>query len=100
MEGSERITTVEIYGQTYHVRGMTSPEYIAQLATYVDEKMHEVSEQTPTVDTLKVAILAALNISDQFFATRQKLETLEQTVIEKSDQMANQLNALLGPKSP
>ncbi|HKN47356.1 MAG TPA: cell division protein ZapA [Candidatus Polarisedimenticolia bacterium] len=56
---------VEIYGQSYNLRGQGEVTYIQDLATYVDKKMREVAEATATVDSLKVAILAALNIADE-----------------------------------
>jgi len=51
---------VEIYDQPYNLRG-SDPEYIAKLAEYVDGKMRSVAEQTATVDSLRLAVLAALN---------------------------------------
>jgi len=66
MEGSQsHLVQVEIYGQSYNLRGEGESGYIQDLASYVDHKMREVSEATATVDSLKVAILAALNIADE-----------------------------------
>jgi cell division protein ZapA len=59
------LVQVEIYGQSYNLRGEGDPEDIRDLAAYVDRKMREVSDATATVDSLKVAILAALNIADE-----------------------------------
>jgi len=59
------LVQVEIYGQSYNLRGEGEAGYIQDLASYVDRKMREVSEVTATVDSLKVAILAALNIADE-----------------------------------
>ncbi len=59
------VTAVTIYGQTYHLRGNEDPAYLTQLASLVDRKMREVVEATGTAETLKVAILAALNIADE-----------------------------------
>lgn len=56
---------VEIYDQVYYLRG-SDPEYIQKLAEYVDGKMRAVGEQTATVDSLRLAVLAALNIADEF----------------------------------
>jgi len=58
------VTQVEIFGQTYSVRAEGDSSYIHDLARFVDSRMKEVAEQTATVDTTKIAILAALNISD------------------------------------
>ena len=56
--------TVSIYGQPYHLRGV-DPDHIERLAALVDAKMRAVSAQGHTVDTLRVAVLAALNIADE-----------------------------------
>jgi cell division protein ZapA len=61
----EGVTTVTIYGQTYQLRGNEDGAYLAELAALVDRRMREVVEVTGTADTLKVAILAALNIADE-----------------------------------
>src|SRR5512140_2411859 len=65
-------TQVEIFGQTYSVRAAGDPSYIKELASFVDRKMREVSEHAPTVDATKIAILSALNISDEFYQFRSK----------------------------
>ena len=57
-------TTVTIYGRSYHLRGGGDPEYLTHLAALVDRKMREVAGATGTADTLKVAILGALNLAD------------------------------------
>lgn len=66
------VTQVEIFGQTYSVRAAGDPGYIRELAGFVDRKMKEVSEHTPTMDAAKIAILTALNISDEFYQYRSK----------------------------
>lgn len=64
-------TPVTIFGRTYHLRGHGDPEYLSLLATRVDEKMREVARTTGTADTLKVAILAALNLADDGLQGRE-----------------------------
>ena len=59
------LVQVEIYGQSYSLRGEGEVSYMQGLASYVDSKMREVADATATVDSLKVAILAALNIADE-----------------------------------
>lgn len=85
---SGQVTTVTIFNQTYHVRSGDDPEYVLGLAGYVDEKMVELSRNTTTVDTLKVAILAALNIADEYLSTRKRLDELERTVEHSADRIA------------
>ena len=56
---------VQIYGQTYTLAGDLDEAYVQQLAKYVDEKMHAVAGATQTVDSVKVAVLAAMAIADE-----------------------------------
>ena len=56
---------VEIFDQVYNLRG-SDADYILKLAEYVDGKMRAVSEQTATVDSVRLAVLAALNIADEY----------------------------------
>jgi cell division protein ZapA len=56
--------TVEIYDQAYHLSGQDA-EHIRQLAARVDAKMRAVAAQGRTVDSLRVAVLAALNLADE-----------------------------------
>jgi cell division protein ZapA len=65
---------IEIYDQLYNVNGEQDEEYLKELAAYVDGKMRTIAESTHMVDSLKVAVLAALNIADEVFTTRQKQE--------------------------
>jgi len=63
---------VKIFGRTYHLRSDgESRERLGRLAKIVDAKMREVAESTSTADTLKVAIMAALNIADEYLDARQ-----------------------------
>ena len=66
MDGEYDSTSVEIFGQTYNVRGEGDPNYLTELARFVDSRMREVAAKVATVDPMKIAILAALNIADEF----------------------------------
>jgi cell division protein ZapA len=61
-------TTVTIYDQAYHLTGH-DPEHIRQIAEYVDTKMRAVAAQGHTADSLRVAVLAALNLADELSQT-------------------------------
>ncbi len=66
---------VEIFDQAYSLRG-SDPEYIEKLAEYVDAKIRAVAEQTSTVDTLRLAVLAALNIADEYHMLKHKYDSV------------------------
>ena len=85
---------VEIYDQTYHLRG-SDPEYIAQLAAYVDGKMRLISQQAATVDSLRVAVLAALNIADEFHMLKRKYEGIASDYNARTEQLAGALDEVL-----
>jgi len=76
------IREVEIYKDSYKIVNDASPKYTQSLAKYVDEKMKDISQTTSTVSSMKVAVLAALNIADELFKVKRELKT-EKEVIEK-----------------
>lgn len=79
---------VDIYDQIYQLRGVNS-EYIERLASVVDSKMRAVSAHGATVDSLRVAVLAALNLADELVTLRGRYESLSAT-LEASRQTAAQ----------
>jgi cell division protein ZapA len=64
------IVSVEIQGQRYPIKSTLDPAYVRELAGYVDAKMAAAAEETRTADTLRLAVVAALNIADEFFRAR------------------------------
>ena len=66
---------VEIFDQGYSLRG-SDPDYIEKLAEYVDNKIRAVAEQTSTVDSIRLAVLAALNIADEYHVLKRKYDTV------------------------
>src|SRR5580698_5389598 len=87
-EGSVR---VEIFDQPYNLRG-SDPEYILKLAEYVDAKMRAVSEQTHTVDTSRLAVLAALNIADEFHLIKRKIDGGSTDYRQRAQHLADALD--------
>jgi cell division protein ZapA len=73
-EKPQESVVVEIYDQQYHLRG-TDTEYIIELARLVDAKMHTVAAQGATADSLRVAVLAALNFADELMQLREQQRT-------------------------
>ena len=65
---------VEIFDQGYNLRG-SDPEYILKLAEYVDSKMRAVAEATNTIDTVRLAVLAALNIADEYHLLKKRQDS-------------------------
>ncbi len=76
---------VEIYHQTYHIRGDLDEKYVLELARFVDTKMRAVADATRTVDSQRAAVLAALNVADELYTLRQQHAELEGTLRERAE---------------
>jgi cell division protein ZapA len=74
---------IDIYDQSYNVNTDQNEEYLRELAAYVDGKMREVAEATRIVDSLKVSVLAALNIADELFASRARQQEIDGPLRER-----------------
>jgi cell division protein ZapA len=68
---------IEIYDQSYNVNADGNEEYLQEVAAYVDGKMREIATATKMVDSLKVAVLASLNIADELFAMRERQQSID-----------------------
>jgi cell division protein ZapA len=88
---------VEIYDQSYNLRG-SDPEYIFKLAEYVDAKMRTLAQQTQTVDSLRLAVLAALNIADEFHVLKRKYDTIAGDYQSKTSHLTSALDEVLGDR--
>jgi cell division protein ZapA len=90
---------VEIYSQTYNIRSDGDSEYLMRLADFVDSRMREISSGTLTVDSLKVAILAALHIADELHRLKQTHEQADAQLAMRSAECAEMLDRLLKVRS-
>lgn len=89
---------VEIYNQTYNIRSDGDNEYITRLAEFVDDKMRDIASGTLTVDSLKVAILAALHIADEYHRLQANLEQNDAQLASRSSECADLLDRFLKQK--
>ena|SRR5437870_839580 len=97
-DSTEQTIRVEIYNQTYSIRSDGDNDYIMELAEYVDRKMREISSGTLTVDSLKVAILAALHIADEYYQLRHIQAQSDQQLASRSAECAEMLDRVLKHK--
>ncbi|HET9405794.1 MAG TPA: cell division protein ZapA [Candidatus Sulfotelmatobacter sp.] len=88
---------VEIFDQAYNLRG-SDPEYILKLAEYVDSKMRAVAEATNTIDSMRLAVLAALNIADEYHILRKKLDGGATDYQKRAHLLASALDEVLDEK--
>jgi cell division protein ZapA len=85
---------VEIFDQVYNLRG-SDADYILKLAEYVDTKMRAVSEQTATVDSVRLAVLAALNIADEYHLLKRQLASPPAEVKQRTSKLESALDEVL-----
>ena len=89
---------VDIYDQVYQLRGVDAADaaHIERLATLVDSKMRAVSAHGATVDSLRVAVLAALNIADELLTARARYDTLAGSLEQTQTTMRTRTGSLSG----
>jgi cell division protein ZapA len=85
---------VDIYDESYHLRG-SDPAYIQRLAELVDAKMRAVAQHTSTVDSLRVAVLAAVNLADDYYQLRRKYDRLESEYVSRTSHLGRALDSAL-----
>ncbi|HPQ80838.1 MAG TPA: cell division protein ZapA [bacterium] len=80
----KKTTEVSIMGQKFMVKSDSNDDYVDEVAQFVDQKINEVIQNTKSVASLNVAILAAMNIADEYFRFRrdrgEKFQTVEKKI--------------------
>ncbi len=95
MENAENLVKVDIYGKEYTVKGQADSSYIESVAEYVDAKMKEVDANLPFESSLRVAILAAMNITDELFSQKSLKNVKNDDVEEKARILVQELEDTL-----
>jgi cell division protein ZapA len=86
---------VTIYDQEYNMKGELDPEYIEKLAKFLDGKMRSIAARSRTVDSLRVAVLAGLNLADEYHQLKSKYEATHKEVGEKVGEYNEMLDQIL-----
>ena len=97
---TDRVVHVEIHGQRYPVRSSLEQSYVTELAAYVDEKMRLAMRECPQGDSLKIAVLAALNIADEFFRTRDDVRSGHDSLTHRAAELERMLDLAIGMADP
>ncbi|MCH7618858.1 MAG: cell division protein ZapA [Candidatus Marinimicrobia bacterium] len=95
MENAENLVKVGIYGKEYTVKGQADSSYIESVAEYVDSKMKEVDANVPFESSLRVAILAAMNITDELFSQKSLKSVKNDDIEEKARILVQELEDTL-----
>jgi cell division protein ZapA len=89
------VISVEIHGQRYPIRSTLEQEYVARLAAYVDDKMRAAADSTSTGDSLRLAVLAALNLADVLFRCRDATRARSGELAERAGELERLLDRVL-----
>ena len=89
------VISVEIQGQRYPIRSTLDQEYVARLASYVDEKMRAAADSAPTGDMLRLAVLAALNVADELFRCRDATRARSGEIAERAGELERLVDRIL-----
>jgi cell division protein ZapA len=80
-----KVVQVEVHGQTYPIRTQLDADYVQELARFVESRMALASKSSPSSDVVGLAILTALNISDEYFRTRSALTNSSGTLSARAE---------------
>jgi cell division protein ZapA len=95
MSDDDAVISVEIHGQRYPIRSTLDQEYVARLASYVDEKMRAAAVSTPTGDLLRLAVLTALNVADELFRCRDGTRVGNGELAERAGELERLVDRVL-----
>lgn len=90
-----RVISVEIHGQRYPIRSSLDQDYVLRLAAYVDDKIGAAADSTPTGDSLRLAVLAALNIADELFRIREATRVKDSRIAERASELEQLVDRVL-----
>ena len=89
------VVSVEIRGQRYPIRSVLDAQYVTGLSSYVDEKMRAAADSTPSGDSLRLAVLAALNIADELFRCQEAQKGGRVALAERTQALERLVDAAL-----
>jgi len=92
---TDRVVHVDVLGQRYAIRSSLEPDYIARLAACVDQKMRAAADVTPNGDSVRFAVLAALNIADELFRCREANQDRDGLLAERAGEIERLLDRVL-----
>ncbi|MGE0454243.1 MAG: cell division protein ZapA [Vicinamibacteria bacterium] len=95
MADKPALVHVEIFGQTYALKAGSEPGYVERLAAHVDKEMREISRMGGAVDSVRIAVLAALNIADEAFRLQNEADKVQALANAKASKLASDLDRAL-----
>ena len=94
MSTEQNTLSVKIFGSEYKIKG-ADPDYIAEVATYVDGKMPDLDQRLSASTPTKIAVLTSLNIADELFREREEKKRLLEELRGRAHALGSTLDACL-----
>jgi cell division protein ZapA len=92
---SNRVVNVDIHSQRYAVRSELEPQYVGELAAFLDEKMRAAARELSSADPLRIAVIAALNIADELFRARDESAGTDSRLRARTAEIERLVDAVL-----
>ena len=95
--GEPRVVQIEVHGQKYPIRTELDPRYVEELAQFVESRMALAAKASPSSDAVGLAILTALNITDEYFRLRNNVSDSSGSLVARTaalERMVDQALAL------
>ena len=89
------VVQVEIHGQKYPIRTQLDPRYVEELVQFVESRMALAAKSSPSSDAVGLAILTALNITDEYFRARDTLTNSSGTLTARAEALERMVDQAL-----
>ena len=89
------VVHVEVHGQKYPIRTGLDPRYVEELAQFVESRMALASKSSPSSDAVGLAILTALNITDEYFRARTNLANSSGSLAARTEALERMVDQAL-----
>jgi cell division protein ZapA len=89
------VINIKIYDREYSLRTSGDTERLCSLCTYLDRRMRDMAASSGSVDTLKVAVLAALSLADELYRAREALQKIDDSLSRRSLACVSMLDRFL-----
>jgi len=85
--GERKVVQIEVHGQKYPIKTELDPQYVAELAEFVEARMALAARSSPSSDAVGLAILTALNITDEYFRARSALTSSSGSLTARAEEL-------------
>ena len=90
-------TRVTILDEPFAIRSEADPEYTRRVAGHVDRTLRDLRVKVPSMEPFQAAVLGAMEITDELFRLRERLDELEGEFAARVTDLADAIRAATEP---